>query len=673
MFKKASLKSLMLFTLIVAISVFALNVSLVLAADRGPWAPNVAYAVNDTVTYGGVVYKCIQAHTSQVTWEPPNVPALWGVVGTPTSGGGATNTPTNTSAPPTNTPTRTNTPVGPTNTPTNTSVGPTNTPTNTSPAPTNTPTRTNTPVGPTNTPTNTSVPSGNLALNKPATASSVESGTSFTANLAVDGNTGTRWSSNASDPQWLRVDLGSTSTLSRVVLRWEAAYGKSYQIQTSTDDVNWTNIYSTTTGDGGVDDLTGLSGSGRYVRMYGTVRGTQWGYSLWELEVYGTGGPTNTPGPSPTPTNTSVVPTNTPTNTAVPPTPTRTNTPVGPTATPCASCGLPTRVMVGYWHNFDNGSGFIRLRNVSTKWNVIIVAFGEPTSPTSGTIVFTPFDGAAEFSSDLAYLHSLGKKVLLSIGGANGTVQLTSTGARDAFVSSVTSIINTYGFDGLDIDFEGQSLILNSGDSNFMNPTTPVIVNTISAIRSVRNNFGSNFILTMAPETFFVQLGYQFYGGTCSGCDRRAGAFLPVIYGTRDILTWLQVQDYNSGPIMGLDNTYYNMGSPDFHSAMLDMTLTNFVVAGTGLTFPALRPDQVVLGVPATVNAGNGYMTPTEVQKALNYIIKGQSYGGAYVKRNTVPTPNNLRGVMTWSVNWDAYNGIFEFSNSYRTYLDGLP
>jgi len=329
--------------------------------------------------------------------------------------------------------------------------------------------------------------------------------------------------------------------------------------------------------------------------------------------------------------------------------------------------------MVGYWHNFDNGSGFIRLRNVSTKWNVIIVAFGEPTSPTSGNIVFTPFDGATEFSSDLAYLHSLGKKVLLSIGGANGTVQLTTTGARDAFVTSVTSIINTYGFDGLDIDFEGQSLILNSGDSNFMAPTTPVIVNTISAIRSVRNNFGANFILTMAPETFFVQLGYQFYGGTCSGCDRRAGAFLPVIYGTRDILTWLQVQDYNSGPIMGLDNVYYSMGSPDFHSAMLDMTLTNFTVAGTGLTFPALRPDQVALGLPATVNAGNGYMSPTEVQKALNYIIKGQSYGGAYVKRNTVPTPNNLRGVMTWSINWDAYNGIFEFSNSYRTYLDGLP
>src|SRR6185503_19386868 len=100
-------------------------------------------------------------------------------------------------------------------------------------------------------------------------------------NLAVDGNTATRWGSSYSDPQWMRVDLGSTQTINRVVLRWEGAYGKSYQIQTSNNDSTWTTIYSTTTGDGGVDDLT-VSGSGRYVRMYGTVRGTVYGYSLWE-------------------------------------------------------------------------------------------------------------------------------------------------------------------------------------------------------------------------------------------------------------------------------------------------------------------------------------------------------------------------------------------------------
>ncbi len=153
-------------------------------------------------------------------------------------------------------------------------------------------------------PTPTPIPN-NLALNKPATASSSQAG--LTPGLAVDGNTGTRWGSDSSDPQWLQVDLGSTQTIARVVLTWEAAYGKSYQIQTSASATGpWTNIYTTTTGDGGTDDLGGLSGSGRYIRMNGTVRGTVYGYSLWEFAVYATGpAPTPTTAPTLTPTATT--------------------------------------------------------------------------------------------------------------------------------------------------------------------------------------------------------------------------------------------------------------------------------------------------------------------------------------------------------------------------------
>lgn len=210
---------------------------------------------------------------------------------------------------------------GPTNTVTRTNTaGPSNTPsrTNTVGIPSNTPTRTLTPNGPTNTPTRTPTatftqpPAGcgttNIALGKTATSSSNENA-GTTPNLAVDGNaTGTRWSSAASDPQWMQIDLGSTQTICRVKLTWEAAYGKNYQIQVSNDGTTWTNnIFTTTTGDGGTDDLTNLSGSGRYIRMYGTARGTVYGYSLWEFEVYvGSSGPTATPtktattGPTPT-------------------------------------------------------------------------------------------------------------------------------------------------------------------------------------------------------------------------------------------------------------------------------------------------------------------------------------------------------------------------------------
>jgi len=149
-------------------------------ADRGAWAPGVSYAVGDTVTYNGVVYKCLQAHTSQTGWEPPNVPALWQAIGTSTPGGGATatRTPTRTNTPAgataTRTPTRTNTPSGATatRTPTrtNTPAGPTATPTrtNTPAVATNTPTRTNTPVAPTATRTNT--PSGATATRTPTSS-----------------------------------------------------------------------------------------------------------------------------------------------------------------------------------------------------------------------------------------------------------------------------------------------------------------------------------------------------------------------------------------------------------------------------------------------------------------------------------------------------------------------
>ena len=124
-----------------------------------------------------------------------------------------------------------------------------------------------------------------LSQGHPATASSVEN-TSFPAANAVDGNTGTRWSSQFSDPQWLRVDLGATHTISQVTLNWEAAYARAFQIQTSNDGTTWTTIYSTATGTGGVQ-TTSVSGTGRYVRMYGTQRATQYGYSLWEFQVRG--------------------------------------------------------------------------------------------------------------------------------------------------------------------------------------------------------------------------------------------------------------------------------------------------------------------------------------------------------------------------------------------------
>ena len=131
------------------------------------------------------------------------------------------------------------------------------------------------------------VDTSNLALDRPVTASSTEPDGEG-PDAVVDGEMATRWSSAwGSDPQWIAVDLGRSMAISRVELVWEAAYGKSYMIQVSDDASRWTDIYQTTAGHGGTEDLTGLSGNGRYVRLYGTQRATQWGYSLYEFKVYG--------------------------------------------------------------------------------------------------------------------------------------------------------------------------------------------------------------------------------------------------------------------------------------------------------------------------------------------------------------------------------------------------
>ncbi|MFD8198772.1 chitinase [Streptomyces sp. NPDC059701] len=337
--------------------------------------------------------------------------------------------------------------------------------------------------------------------------------------------------------------------------------------------------------------------------------------------------------------------------------------------------GLPAHALVGYLHaSFANGSGYTRMADVPDSWDVIDLAFGEPTSVTSGDIRFTRcpvtecpnVESDAEFKAAIKAKQAAGKKVLISIGGQNGQVQLSTTAARDMFVSSVSKIIDEYGLDGLDIDFEGHSLSLNADDTDFRNPRTPVIVNLISAVRTLKARYGDDFVLTMAPETFFVQNGYQFYGtGKWGGQDPRCGAYLPVIHALRDDLTLLHVQDYNSGPVMGLDNQYYSMGGADFHIAMTDMLLTGFPVAGdANNVFPPLRPDQVAIGMPASTNAGNGHVSPAEVTKTLDCLTR-KTDCGSYTTHGTWP---GLRGLMTWSINWDRYAN-WEFQRNFDAYF----
>lgn len=333
-----------------------------------------------------------------------------------------------------------------------------------------------------------------------------------------------------------------------------------------------------------------------------------------------------------------------------------------------ASTCLPKHILVGYWHNWQaQAAGFIRLKNIPARFDVVNVAFAGANGKAVGSMSFTPCEATngEQFRSDIAYLHSRGKKVVISVGGANGSVAIANEDAQQNFVESMTGIIREYGFDGIDINLE-RKVVLDSGDTDFKNPTSPSVTNLIAAIQKIRANFNSDFIVSMAPETICVQGGYKTYGGIW-------GSYLPVIYALGDILTYVHVQHYNSGTMMALDGKAYSQGTADFHVAMAEMLLQGFPINGnTENVFPTLRPEQIAIGLPALATAASdGYTAPQEIQKALNYLTKGKPFGGTYTLRKSSGYPT-LRGVMTWSINWDA-TSYHQFSNSTRSYLDALP
>src|SRR5579872_6354898 len=222
------------------------------------------------------------------------------------------------------------------------------------------------------------------------------------------------------------------------------------------------------------------------------------------------GGPTPTPTPAPTATPTpkpSPTPTPTPKPSPTPtptPKPTATPTPTpAPTATPTPSSGGGNeRLLIGYWHDFSNGSVNLPLAQVSSNFDVIDVAFGGTTSDTS-TISFTvdtdDIESQAQFIADIGTLHGRGKKVILSIGGANGNVALNTSQDVTNFVNSVSGLIQQFGFDGIDVDIENNSFALVSGDNDFMNPKTPTIVNMIQALHQLASKF-PGMLLSFAPQ-----------------------------------------------------------------------------------------------------------------------------------------------------------------------------
>jgi chitinase len=319
--------------------------------------------------------------------------------------------------------------------------------------------------------------------------------------------------------------------------------------------------------------------------------------------------------------------------------------------------------LIGYWAGYGGPGSNSSLRQVSPQWDVILVAFATPDkNAPEGTMQFRTPAGldTAQFKADIAYMKSQGKKVMISLGGGGQHFTLADPKRVPTFVSSVTRIVTEYGFDGIDIDFESPSLSIAPGDTDFKHPTTPSIVNLISALRQLYDHFGAGFMISLVPEGTQIPSGYPSYGG-------QFGSYLPITYAIRDILSFIDVQDYNTPPLQGLDGEIYQPGTVNYHAAMTELLLHGFNVGGDPKQFfPPVPADKVAVGFLT------GDATPSEVSQAMDYIITGKAPAGTtYKLRQSAGYPGMI-GAMFWTINDDQRRG-YNFSNVVGPQLHGYP
>ncbi|MEV5278409.1 glycosyl hydrolase family 18 protein [Streptomyces sp. NPDC052811] len=294
---------------------------------------------------------------------------------------------------------------------------------------------------------------------------------------------------------------------------------------------------------------------------------------------------------------------------------------------------VPKHAVTGYWQNFNNGATVQKISDVPANYDIIAVAFADATS-TPGAVSFTlDTNGLGgytvdQFKADIAAKHAAGKSVIISIGGQNGTISVSDSASATNFANSVYSLMQTYGFDGVDIDLE------NGLNSTYMT----------QALKSIAAKGGAKTVITMAPQTIDMQSPSNEYFKTALNI--------------KDILTVVNMQYYNSGSMNGCDGNVYSQGTVDFLTALACIQLQG-----------GLDPSQVGLGLPASASgAGSGYVSPAVVNAALDCLTQGTNCG-SFKPSKTYP---GLRGAMAWSTNWDAKSGN-AWSGAVGPHVHALP
>ncbi|MDP5202338.1 T9SS-translocated chitinase ChiA [Flavobacterium sp. DG2-3] len=342
---------------------------------------------------------------------------------------------------------------------------------------------------------------------------------------------------------------------------------------------------------------------------------------------------------------------------------------------------LPSKVILGYAHSWENaGAPFLYFSQiVGSKFNVVDYAFVETVNRDGYTPILTTNDARyltngvfnkQLLKNDIKSLRDSGVPVIVSIGGQNGHVVLENVTQKNIFVNGLKAIIDEYQFDGVDIDFEGGSMNFSAGNLRDISyagiSAYPRLKNVVDAFKELKAYYGPGFLLTAAPETQYVQGGYTTYTDTF-------GSFLPIIQNLRNELDLLAVQLYNTGGENGLDGQYYGTAKKsNMVTALTDMIIKGYNIASTGMHFDGLPASKVLIALPACPSAaGSGYLTPTEGINAMDYLRNGTNFSGrTYTMQPGGPYPS-LRGLMTWSVNWDASScgNSSELSKAYAAYF----
>jgi chitinase len=325
-----------------------------------------------------------------------------------------------------------------------------------------------------------------------------------------------------------------------------------------------------------------------------------------------------------------------------------------------AILGVPAHAghMIGYWEGWNT----LPLASVSPNYDIIDCAFGTLGGADNATVSWSESaESTGQFQADINTLHQQGKFVILSIGGQNSN-KLTLANSNDvnSFVTSVENLVNTYHFDGIDLDLEQHDLYLQGGDTNLYSSTTPTIVNLITACNALTNYYGLGFFISSAPQTLDI-CAYGSYGGGY-------GDYLPFLYGCRGLHQLIGIQAYNSGSMYTCTGGVIAEGTPGFGPAMAELLLHGYNMAN-GQALPAFPQHEVAFGVPATSAAGGGYIAPGTVLQAAEYLGNGYNFGGNNYTLVGGPYPD-FAGVMDWDCNYDNGNGN-ALANQLVGYLHG--